>query len=789
MKIVEIEFVNHVILNTFKIKLNSSIITICGKNGSGKSFLLSSLHPFPTSSRYSKAYPIKQGETGFKRLVYDINGKIIEVMHEYVPKKNTHACKSYINRYINGIKEELNPTGHMDFFKEHVERELGFRSSIFDIGMISFKSNGLTSSAPSQRRSILESTIDMSIINRLKKNVKDIYNENNAMVKVLDNRRIDLLRNANLDKDIINHTERISNLKTEIDKLRHEIIPTLENEYNALGALDISFLELCVKYRPITQKYGLKCLNELIERRRDIDNEINRISSEISKLEKVRIDAINIKSLIESKNDAEKKLQKELEKSNNYKNILSKYISDGYDINSCNTTLSQINSLSNNLSYLNSKIPCPVDEYKSKLSDELDQLNKDIAEFDKYYSMWDGKDYDTNYSENCNSCELYNKFYMSSMYVKKHESTIEYKRHRRDEVSNDLRILNSIKMNDINVDCFTETIRDRFGLSSLDDFISKSNMNNSIAIDSFMTKLNDTYYEYTASTNDILRYKTIIESTIIPESMPLLEDVDRDLNSYRSKLNELNTQSREYDVYDLNNVKHEYLYRTDIEVDDSYISNLSHKKSDLQSKISEAKRTISDNESRIETLRYELVNFERDKKDLEETSKELSKFLRETDVFKKCRTIIDRIPIQLMEDIIVSTETIVNNILKENDIPIEISILVDGNDINIPAKVNGREVPDISCLSAGETCIISLLLNSCILNMTGYGVLCLDEIDANLDDDRRRKFNNIISSVMSYLHVTQICCISHNIATDISSATTIQIGEFSTNTNKNTIYI
>ena len=58
MHIYELEFENHVKLGTFKVQLDNQIVSIVGKNGSGKSFLLSELHPYASSNRYSSAYSI-----------------------------------------------------------------------------------------------------------------------------------------------------------------------------------------------------------------------------------------------------------------------------------------------------------------------------------------------------------------------------------------------------------------------------------------------------------------------------------------------------------------------------------------------------------------------------------------------------------------------------------------------------------------------------------------------------------------------------------------------------------
>ena len=154
--------------------------------------------------------------------------------------------------------------------------------------------------------------------------------------------------------------------------------------------------------------------------------------------------------------------------------------------------------------------------------------------------------------------------------------------------------------------------------------------------------------------------------------------------------------------------------------------------------------------------------------------------MNDKEIIGRCKEIIEKhIPILLLDNNLKFIQDITNEILSENNIPIQVEIIIDNTTIVIPCTVEDTTVPDASMLSAGETCLISLLLNASILHLLGYNILCLDEIDANLDVDRRKQFNNIVVSIMSKLDIDQICCISHNISSTIDSATIVQIGEFS----------
>lgn len=101
-------------------KMSNRIILLIGGNGSGKTTILSTLHPF--------AYPgsmdirngsglILSGEQGLKEIHYDKNGQEIKIKHVYTPTSTGHSVKSFIS--IDG--EEKNPNGNVTSFVTMVE--------------------------------------------------------------------------------------------------------------------------------------------------------------------------------------------------------------------------------------------------------------------------------------------------------------------------------------------------------------------------------------------------------------------------------------------------------------------------------------------------------------------------------------------------------------------------------------------------------------------------------------------------------------------------------------------
>ena len=102
----------------------TGIFLISGPNGSCKTFIQSSLHPFATNGSMdvrSEESLISKGKEGYKELKIVNGSDEYVVKHFYNPSKDSHSVKSYITK--NGV--ELNENGNVRSFKELIELEFG----------------------------------------------------------------------------------------------------------------------------------------------------------------------------------------------------------------------------------------------------------------------------------------------------------------------------------------------------------------------------------------------------------------------------------------------------------------------------------------------------------------------------------------------------------------------------------------------------------------------------------------------------------------------------------------
>lgn len=103
-------------------KLEHEFFLLIGKNGTGKTSILHTIHPFAYNTsigdNISNAEFIVSGEDGEKFIWYDVDDVIYEIHHVYLRKSDDSiTVKSFITR--DG--EELNPSGTVNTFEEIIE--------------------------------------------------------------------------------------------------------------------------------------------------------------------------------------------------------------------------------------------------------------------------------------------------------------------------------------------------------------------------------------------------------------------------------------------------------------------------------------------------------------------------------------------------------------------------------------------------------------------------------------------------------------------------------------------
>nr|DAS23019.1 MAG TPA: ATPase [Caudoviricetes sp.] len=791
MIIYELEFENHVKLGNFKIQLDNPIVSIVGKNGSGKSFLLSELHPYPSSNRYSSAYSIIKGVSGYKRIIYKDNDIFYEIIHEYTPNnREGHSAKSYFNIIKNGVTEELNPTGNGNFFKDLVKKYLKFDHKTFNSSHISFKTNGLTESSAKNRRELLSDIVETREVENMTRNcIIEYRTVNNMLNKIKDGRSGDISGTVDELKHKLKELdseESTNNFKMDAMKLSIEEDKKTLTQYDNLKEDNIEDINACLDAlsmfsdnETVINRYNIKIENE---------NAINRLFSDITSRKDKYYKEV---SLYQTKLNKEEWINKcditRLEASNK-RSKLSLYINPKYMenlsielIEPLKAIIDAINRVKNcSYNYASKNV---IDIMKEQ-EEEKHVLEHFIAEYNKKYNNSEGgKEYEV---EPCPSnCELYQRYVTDAKWVKENANSFKMSEESLAIINSDIELLKPLKLlyNQLHIiDKYTNKTMTDLHLNKDESFFINSLTDGEyiISVYTLKTNIEDLINNILSLENSIKDYEIKLDSIKhinldVENPDILLEEIDK----LEKDLKAIKTHNVEFNINPyLLNTKYAYMTKNALKQHYNALKEANMNYNKLTLRISSDEMSIKTLEKRNYAIITERVNIQRIIEDKIKVEQEYNSLDKDRVALSRIRTIMEKeIPLIMLNNVLSFLEKQTNILLDENNIPINIEIIVDDINILISASVNDIEIPDISQLSSGELCLVSLIMNACVLTLSGYKVFCLDEIDANLDIINRKKFNQIIDSLLATLEIDQIICISHSIESSSDTAHRIVIGD------------
>ena len=791
MIIYELEFENHVKLGNFKIQLDNPIVSIVGKNGSGKSFLLSELHPYPSSNRYSSAYSIIKGVSGYKRVIYKDNDIFYEIIHEYTPNnREGHSAKSYFNIIKNGVTEELNQTGNGNFFKDLVKKYLKFDHKTFNSSHISFKTNGLTESSAKNRRELLSDIVETREVENMTRNcIIEYRTVNNMLNKIKDGRSGDISGTVDELKHKLKELdseESTNNFKMDAMKLSIEEDKKTLTQYDNLKEDNIDDINTCLDAlsmftdnETIINRYNIKIENE---------NAINRLFNEITSRKDKYYKEV---SLYQTKLNKEEWINKcditRLEASNK-RSKLSLYVNPKYMenlsielIEPLKAIIDAINRVKNcSYNYASKNV---IDIMKEQ-EEEKHVLEHFIAEYNKKYNNSEGgKEYEV---EPCPSnCELYQRYVTDAKWVKENANSFKMSEESLAIINSDIELLKPLKLlyNQLHIiDKYTNKTMTNLHLNKDESFFINSLTDGEyiISVYTLKTNIEDLINNILSLENSIKDYEIKLDSIKhinldVENPDILLEEIDKLENDLKA----IKTHNVEFNINPyLLNTKYAYMTKNALKQHYNALKEANMNYNKLTLRISSDEMSIKTLEKRNYAIITERVNIQRIIEDKIKVEQEYNSLDKDRVALSRIRTIMEKeIPLIMLNNVLSFLEKQTNILLDENNIPINIEITVDDINILISASVNDIEIPDISQLSSGELCLVSLIMNACVLTLSGYKVFCLDEIDANLDIINRKKFNQIIDSLLATLEIDQIICISHSIESSSDTAHRIVIGD------------
>ena len=200
-------------------KFTNIITIIVGEMGSGKTTILSQLHPWSsigTLDERNSDQLIRSEKDGVKHIVFEDGNDTIDILHKYTWTKDHHSVKSFFK--FNG--EEMNPNGNNSSFKDLVTKMMGIDQSYLRITRLGPNVSNLIDMPWNQRKSYVASIIEnVDIYTNILVEIRNMIKNCDAELTVLTKQVMGVT-----DEDLINMKAQAAILNDTIDDQSKKIL-------------------------------------------------------------------------------------------------------------------------------------------------------------------------------------------------------------------------------------------------------------------------------------------------------------------------------------------------------------------------------------------------------------------------------------------------------------------------------------------------------------------------------------------------------------------------------------
>ena len=108
-----------------------------------------------------------------------------------------------------------------------------------------------------------------------------------------------------------------------------------------------------------------------------------------------------------------------------------------------------------------------------------------------------------------------------------------------------------------------------------------------------------------------------------------------------------------------------------------------------------------------------------------------------------------------------------------------IEYVINEDEFRIPFIGNGLPVDDISSGSTSQVCIMSMIINLVLANISSskYNIISLDEIDGGLDHENRYLFVEVLQKICNILDIGQLFIISHSVESALNNVDVVLLSD------------
>ena len=805
--------------------IDKPIIQIYGPNRSGKSVLEQQLHPFSNinlnGDERNDLPLIIKGEVGIKNIVYEINGKVYNILHTYKPTGKSHTVSSSI--MLDG--EELNPSGGVGTFNDIIEKSLGINRYSFQFTINGTQLTSFAQMNSTQRKNIMNKAMGIDIYDKIHKLSTDDYRYGNKLITSLSNTKEFILSQYGSYENMItrlNHTKSEHSLlnksiletKSIIDKLSgklsmiqqqnpHEELDEINrtlSAYESVSSINSSILN----GEDISSLY-----DKLVSEQMSLNNKLNDLRSQRLLIRKDLDILYEKKNNIESTIRAQQNFQNDMERLSNTKESLQSKIDSiqiRYSISVSSDTMRSIYSLSQMINSTCKEIVMCLSKdqlelFATMISNNVD-INAFIAEESSFVSRGENEkklvsdlhslvngvqgqypDNDKCHMENdCiykHTVDIIKGFFKSYQQTNEGENklttydienlTLAYK-----NLQSIYRMLESVSI--------PPEVQYLFDINS----IFMNLCNGKFGVDSYTIK---DYMEEAAKLEMQDRY--IKEVHDIEKTLETMKNGNTNVGFGNTDVSEIDSKISELSSTDTNLSESISMLERSIKSNDmnrmslSQIKNVNIKElTKRQQKLIKMIESYNEMNSQYTNLSRELnemVNrFNILSKDLETLEHSNAQYLSTDEEIKKNKESVYKYkiiaeatsstkgkPVLAIRDMMDKSKRLTNRLL---DVMYtgEIQILdpiIDETEFTIPFRCGGNVSNDIRYGSQSESTLISLTLSlSLASSLTKYNIRLLDEIDGFMDQQSAEVFVLMLNEMIGTLGIDQMFIISHKMA-------------------------
>lgn len=258
-------------------KSNNNVVLLTGPNGSGKTSILSCLHPFPTNGNMdvrSDNPIIVPRENGYKEIHISDGDDLYVIQHFYTRNSDKHIIKSYIQK--NGA--ELNENGNVTSFKEIVEKELGLEQDYMKLTRLGSNVTNFIDMKRQERKNFTGKIISEADI-YLSYHKKIMADKNKVNIQI--NHTSDLIRRLQVDD--------LGELKKAQKSLQHQI-------EDLTAKIEKANSELSVLQYQLNDCGDIPAMRERIQEK---EKELKHIQKALARASEIKISISTLKSMIE----------------------------------------------------------------------------------------------------------------------------------------------------------------------------------------------------------------------------------------------------------------------------------------------------------------------------------------------------------------------------------------------------------------------------------------------------------------------------------------------------------